>query len=272
MNQGYIKLYRKSLDSQVFNSPELWKLWTLCLLQANHKEAWVKIQDITEPIKVLPGQFITGRFSLHKDYYPGRGGKQKSPLTVWRWLLTLEKMGNLNIKTNNKYSIVTIMNWGIYQSKGTQDEQVSKQQVNNGRTRDEHRMSTNKNDLKNEKNDLKNEERKEIYARFEKFWLEYPKRKSKGQAEKAFLKIDPDGLLLTKMIATIEEAKKSEDWLKENGKYIPYPATWLNAKGWEDEHKINPLDGVLSDKGQATVRMLQSWAQDNEEEDSGDEG
>jgi len=30
-------------------------------------------------------------------------------------------------------------------------------------------------------------------------------------------------------------AKKSPEWTKDNGKYIPYPATWLNAKGWEDE-------------------------------------
>ena len=26
-----------------------------------------------------------------------------------------------------------------------------------------------------------------------------------------------------------------EDWRKENGKFIPYPGTWLNAKGWESE-------------------------------------
>jgi hypothetical protein len=70
------------------------------------------------------------------------------------------------------------------------------------------------------------------------------------------------------MIATIEQAKKSENWLKESGKYIPHPATWLNAKGWEDEDaEPNPLDGVLSEKGQATVRVLQSWMEDKEGED-----
>ena len=60
------------------------------------------------------------------------------------------------------------------------------------------------------------------------------------KAEKAFLKINPDEQLLAMIIATIEQAKTSEDWIKESGKYIPYPATWLNAKGWEDEDiKIN---------------------------------
>ena len=76
-----------------------------------------------------------------------------------------------------------------------------------------------------------------IYARFETFWEAYPKKKSKGQAEKTFRKIKPDEQLLATMLAIIERAKKSDDWLKESGKYIPYPATWLNARGWEDEYK-----------------------------------
>jgi hypothetical protein len=73
---------------------------------------------------------------------------------------------------------------------------------------------------------------------FEKFWAVYPKKKSKGQAEKTFSKINPDEQLLAIMIAKIELAKKSEDWIKEKGKYIPHPATWLNARGWEDEEIV----------------------------------
>ena len=77
----------------------------------------------------------------------------------------------------------------------------------------------------------------DIRAQFDTFWEAYPKKKSKGQAEKAFRKIKPDKQLLATMLAIIERAKKSDGWLKESGKYIPYPATWLNARGWEDEYK-----------------------------------
>lgn len=70
---------------------------------------------------------------------------------------------------------------------------------------------------------------------FIKFWNTYPKKKSKGTAEKAFSKINPDEQLLATMIAKIERAKKSDDWLKDDGQYIPHPATWLHARGWEDE-------------------------------------
>jgi len=70
---------------------------------------------------------------------------------------------------------------------------------------------------------------------FARFWSAYPKKKSKGQAEKAFAKINPSEQLLDTMLASLERAKTSADWRKADGQYIPYPATWLNAKGWEDE-------------------------------------
>lgn len=76
---------------------------------------------------------------------------------------------------------------------------------------------------------------KKPLAGFEDFYKAYPKKKSKGQAEKTWNKISPDNNLLTLILTALEAAKKSEDWLKEDGKYIPYPSSWLNAKGWEDE-------------------------------------
>jgi hypothetical protein len=95
---------------------------------------------------------------------------------------------------------------------------------------------------------------------FARFYEVYPKKKSKGQAEKAFLKINPDEQLLDLMLSKIEQAKKSDEWIKEKGKYIPHPATWLNAKGWLDEDcEAHPLSGVVSDKTISTVRMLDDW-------------
>jgi hypothetical protein len=70
---------------------------------------------------------------------------------------------------------------------------------------------------------------------FDQFWVSYPKKRSKGRAEKAFQKIHPDEQLLARMISSIGRAKTSEEWKKENGRFIPHPATWLNDKGWEDE-------------------------------------
>lgn len=70
---------------------------------------------------------------------------------------------------------------------------------------------------------------------FCRFWAAYPKKKSKGDAEKAWGKIKPDEQLTARIIAAVEQAKTQTEWRKEGGQFIPYPATWLNAKRWEDE-------------------------------------
>jgi len=81
------------------------------------------------------------------------------------------------------------------------------------------------------------ESRGDICAnRFNAFWNAYPKKRNKGQAEKAFKKIKPSQDLLNKMLMAISCACECKDWRKSDGKYIPYPATWLNAKGWEDDY------------------------------------
>lgn len=69
---------------------------------------------------------------------------------------------------------------------------------------------------------------------FADFWSAYPKRKNKGDAEKAWKKIRPSIELQQRILAAIVVAKRQPDWIKEDGQYIPYPASWLNAKGWED--------------------------------------
>jgi len=77
--------------------------------------------------------------------------------------------------------------------------------------------------------------KKELAKRFGIFWEAYPKKVSKGQAEKAFQHIHPSEGLMGIILAAISKQKKSDDWLKEGGKYIKNPSTWLNARCWEDE-------------------------------------
>ena len=98
-----------------------------------------------------------------------------------------------------------------------------------------------------------------VRDRFARFWKVYPKKRSKGQAEKVFFRIDPDEQLLETMIATIERATTSEDWLKEDGKYIPYPASWLGARGWEDEIAAPPRAGAVSEVTARNLRTLRDW-------------
>lgn len=94
--------------------------------------------------------------------------------------------------------------------------------------------------LKEENNKLKSllkESKQESFDSdlFNKFWETYPKKKSKGNVEKWFIKNKPTEELVNTMIDKISLLKNTEQWKKNNGQFIPYPTTWLNAKGWEDE-------------------------------------
>lgn len=74
--------------------------------------------------------------------------------------------------------------------------------------------------------------KKEREADFEIFWKAYPKKKGKQDALKAFLKVK---VPLDTLLTSLEKQKRSADWQKDGGQFIPFPATWLNGARWEDE-------------------------------------
>jgi hypothetical protein len=88
-----------------------------------------------------------------------------------------------------------------------------------------------------EKENTEKKKKDESALLFAEFWSEYPKKRSKPEAQKAFEKINPDRELLDRMITAIRKQNQTWDWQKDNGQYIPYPATWLHNRQWEDEVK-----------------------------------
>jgi hypothetical protein len=66
---------------------------------------------------------------------------------------------------------------------------------------------------------------------FIEFWKQYPRKIAKPNAEKAWFKINPDLETSQRIIRAISEQKL----LGREEQFIPHPATWLNAKRWEDE-------------------------------------
>lgn len=72
---------------------------------------------------------------------------------------------------------------------------------------------------------------------FEIFWDAYPKKRNKGQAKATWDKLFLAGSIpeMSVLLDSIAIAKTSRKWIKDKGQYIPYPSTWLNAAGWDDE-------------------------------------
>lgn len=71
--------------------------------------------------------------------------------------------------------------------------------------------------------------------RFNTFWETYPKKVGKQAALKSWNRIKPNTELYDRIMAAVEVAKKSEQWQRENKRFIPNPATWLNQGRWDDE-------------------------------------
>ena len=88
---------------------------------------------------------------------------------------------------------------------------------------------------------VKDNDTENIVRMFMAFWKEYPRHDSKQSAYKKFTNImkgkstEEQNELLSKMIAAINSQKQSEQWQKDDGKFIPMPTTYLNQARWEDE-------------------------------------
>jgi len=68
---------------------------------------------------------------------------------------------------------------------------------------------------------------------FEQFWSAYPKKVAKQAAFKTFRNIPKIEATLDKILAGVEKWENSGQW--QDPQFIPYPATFLNQKRWEDE-------------------------------------
>jgi len=72
-------------------------------------------------------------------------------------------------------------------------------------------------------------------SRFNEFWVAYPKKAGKKAAFAAWKKAKVTAELHQAILAAIRLQKTSAQWQKDNGQYIPNPATWLNQGRWDDE-------------------------------------
>ena len=86
----------------------------------------------------------------------------------------------------------------------------------------------------------------------EYFWQPYPRKRGKGHAEKAWAKLKPTKELAQRIADAIEQQK---NWRACATGFVPEwkdPATWLNAKGWEDEY----TEGADSGKSKMATRSI----------------
>lgn len=140
---------------------------------------------------------------------------------------------NKNIYNNNNKNIYAHL----------ENEQVYNHKDDKQKENDSLSSNTIKQETKNKAIKKQNKELNELQEKqFDKFWQAYPKKVSKKEAQKSWKKINPSLELFEKILKALEMVKQTEQWKKDNGKFIPYPATWLNKERWTDE--INMMQNI----------------------------
>lgn len=111
---GWVRLYRKSSKSQVWQNAELWKTWCWCMIRANHTDRLVTVRTGrgTSEVPVKRGQFIYGRKAASKAL-------SAAPSSVRARMEKLSKLKNIVLQPNSHYTLVTICNFNSYQDRLT---------------------------------------------------------------------------------------------------------------------------------------------------------
>lgn len=131
VHRGYIKQWRRELDSRAFNDPDpfVYKLWQWCKLSAAWEERWNRGRSLQ------PGQFTCGRSEAAMRL-------NVSESKWYRAMQKLQEWGQITIEPNNRFTTVTICNWETYQSCEVAERTTSEQLANNWRTTDEQPANT----------------------------------------------------------------------------------------------------------------------------------
>ena len=79
---------------------------------------------------------------------------------------------------------------------------------------------------------------------FALFWEAYPKKQGQGAAEDVWKKLRPSTELTRRILDALEQAKKCPQWQREGGRYIPYPANWLERRQWTDDLRTSGRGGM----------------------------
>jgi len=162
--EGWVKFHRKIEEWGWYTDPNTFRVFFHLVLKANHKpNSW-------RGIEIGKGQLITSRDKLAEQL-------NLSVQQVRTSLKKLESTQEITIKATNKYTLVTIENYTIYQTK---DEKATSKSTNE-QPSNNHQVTTNKN--------VKNVKNKDYSDLFVSLYDKYPYRKSKRDTFNSYKKL-----------------------------------------------------------------------------------
>lgn len=217
---GYVLLHRKMMEWGWYKDSQTVHLFLHLLFKASWKKSEWK------GIPINRGEIIVGRKTLHFE----TGISEQSIRTI---LTRLKSTNELTIKSTSRFSVITICNYESYQNVKNEINQQTNQQTN--------QQSTTSKELKN----IKENKNNTYSVCFETFWNRYPRKVGKDKAWQSWSKLKCD-INIELILTALDWQIKQESWVKDSGRFIPHPTTYLNQGRWKDEknQKIN-LDSAF---------------------------
>lgn len=206
--EGWIKLYRKITEWEWYSDNATRSVFLHLLVIASNKTKQWKNETVN------PGGIIAGRKQLSTEL--GLTEQQ-----IRRALKNLQNTGEITIKTTSRHSLIQLKNYNLYQ-------QNNQQRTSNSTNKEPHRKK-----------------KEEIITpivpfcqspeddTFLSFWQMYPNKKNKQSSIKAWAKLTEEEKQLA--LSALPQHLKQDQWIRDDGKYIPHPATWINQKRFQDE-------------------------------------
>ena len=155
-SNGYIKLHRKLLNWEWYKDANTTRVFLHLLLIANYGESRYR------GVKIHPGQAVIGRRSLSNAL----GLSEQQVRTA---LEHLKSTNEITIKSTNKFSVVTVVNWDLYQCDGEESTNKSTNKSTNDQPTSNHtiRNKEDKEDIKRGRPRNKAQELEATYAMME---------------------------------------------------------------------------------------------------------
>lgn len=239
---GWIKLHRKTLHCKAVNrDADHFYHWAYILMNASHKEVQANFGD--KRITLMPGQFITGVSKMASDL---KCNKSKT----YRILKRYENEMMIETQTCAKGTLISVLNWEVYQGSETESETKSKQNRNDFETildpnkkkeeRRENYISSKEDTVRSTSVDYQ-----AVVDKFNSICVSYGKVKSLSEARKKAIKARLNTYTIDDLITAFEKAEASDFMKGKNNR------NWTATFDWilKDTNLAKVLEGNYDNKG-----------------------
>lgn len=262
MKEGWISLHRKLQDCDIWLDDEPFdrrSAWIDLLLSANHENKGMIFDG--HHIEVKRGQLIT---SVRKLSAKWNWSKSKT----LSYLRLLEELNMIEREADSRRTLLTIVNYGIYQGGNTNERTLKGHSKDTERTVNGRSPATN-NNVNNENNDNK------YICAFDEFWKIYPRKNDKARAYKCYVARVKDGYTDEQLLTACKNYRAECEKNKTEQKYIKHGATFLSVnepfldylKGEEHGSVLGRLEKSDDERNAEIDEILERM-----EDDTGDEG